>query len=182
MVVRSKFSDCDIKYNVRPDTLINPKTGRKLELDIFLPKKGIAFEFQGNQHSRYYQSFKDEVKRLWCIRNAIKLKTIWGHTLLNFCNEFGVNKKSKLYEHCEKYQQAQKYLNLKRKYKRSPHNRGKIKGAFAVKCVDYNKLQEAESEQQRYKALIKSGILPSKAKNMIDKEKINFGIKDIFRW
>ena len=40
-------------YNLRPDWLINPSTGNKLELDIFYPSLQIAIEIDGIQHGRY---------------------------------------------------------------------------------------------------------------------------------
>jgi hypothetical protein len=41
------------QYNVRPDWLKYPPTGRNLELDIYLPERHIAIEIDGVQHGRY---------------------------------------------------------------------------------------------------------------------------------
>jgi hypothetical protein len=41
------------QYSVRPDWLRNPKTGRRLELDIYCPARGFAIEVDGIQHGRF---------------------------------------------------------------------------------------------------------------------------------
>ena len=55
-------------------------TGKKMQLDIFLPKELIAFEYQGEQHyqniyaiGNWNQKEKDEEKRKLCIENEITL-------------------------------------------------------------------------------------------------------------
>lgn len=77
---------------VRPDWLANPITGRNLELDGFNPDvptrlgKGLAFEYDGVQHSEYsqhfhpkgpmefvYQTKKDSWKDMTCKEQKILL-------------------------------------------------------------------------------------------------------------
>lgn len=57
--------------SVRPDFLINPKTGRRLELDCYNSELGLALEYDGEQHSKYNKffhpkgpsQFVDQIKR-----------------------------------------------------------------------------------------------------------------------
>lgn len=57
-------------YNIRPSWLINPKTGRRLELDIYCPDRKLAIEIDGIQHGRYipgmhrdFEGFTDQQAR-----------------------------------------------------------------------------------------------------------------------
>jgi hypothetical protein len=78
--------------NVRPDWLVNPATGERLELDCYNPDivtplgKGLALEYDGIQHSQYtpyfhrhgpvefvYQTKKDSFKNLICKQKGILL-------------------------------------------------------------------------------------------------------------
>ena len=58
-----------------------PSSNRPMQLDVFIPSKSIAFEYQGKQHyedigvfspSKTYQK-RDEEKRTLCASNNIKL-------------------------------------------------------------------------------------------------------------
>ena len=56
-------------------------TGRPMELDIYLPKEKLAFEYQGEAHymdiyalgNRWRQKQRDEEKRQICLENGITL-------------------------------------------------------------------------------------------------------------
>lgn len=73
---------------VRPDFLINPETGRRLELDCYNPLLKIALEYNGEQHYRFIPYFhqsekdfekqvqRDELKKKLCEENGIKLITV----------------------------------------------------------------------------------------------------------
>lgn len=62
-----------------------PVIGTRMSLDFYLPHHGIAFEFQGRQHTEYVHHFhrdqktfdrqlaRDREKRQWCILNDIDL-------------------------------------------------------------------------------------------------------------
>ena len=80
----------------RPEWLINPLTGRKLELDCYNAKKKIAIEYQGLQHYKWPNQYnqtkdefnaavkRDEFKRLMCRKRGILLIAI-PYTVKN-CN------------------------------------------------------------------------------------------------
>lgn len=70
---RIKFIDC-----------VNPKTGRKLEFDFYLPEYNICIEYDGKQHFESIEhfggieefekiKFKDTIKNKYCIKQKIKL-------------------------------------------------------------------------------------------------------------
>jgi hypothetical protein len=57
--------------------IINPKTRKMLELDIYLPEINKAIEFNGNHwHSSDYAKYKDEQKVLQCKEKGIDLLII----------------------------------------------------------------------------------------------------------
>ena len=70
---------------------MQPTTNRPLQLDVFIPSKSLAFEYQGIQHyqevgvfnpSKSYQQ-RDEEKRNLCDSNNIKLIEVpywWNRT------------------------------------------------------------------------------------------------------
>lgn len=67
---------------IRPNWLINSKTGKKLELDGYCEELGIAFEHNGTQHYKKVKIFKtdlkytiflDNIKKQLCIDNGVKL-------------------------------------------------------------------------------------------------------------
>lgn len=72
----------------RPEFLLNPSTGRCLELDGYNRELGIAFEYQGQQHYQYVPLYhrteagfieeqgRDAVKAAICARYGIDLITI----------------------------------------------------------------------------------------------------------
>lgn len=79
----------EIRCHVRDlDELKNPKTGRNLELDFYIPSKKIAVEYHGRQHYEYvkmfhkserdlhYQKWKDNFKINACDAAGIYLITV----------------------------------------------------------------------------------------------------------
>lgn len=80
--VKKMFPTEDTYYNVRLKEILNYVTKQPLELDIYLPKKKIAFEFHGRQHKTdEYQRFKDKIKRQRCKEIGIHLFEIWTANL-----------------------------------------------------------------------------------------------------
>jgi len=55
------FPGEECQDNIWPDWLINPNTGRKLELDRYYPKLNLAFEYNGAQH--YIPSFAHDLEK-----------------------------------------------------------------------------------------------------------------------
>lgn len=67
----------EIKFNDRT-LLTNPKTGFQLELDIYIPGKNLAIEYNGDYyHSKQEVIEKDRIKQQLCEEKGIKLITIW---------------------------------------------------------------------------------------------------------
>lgn len=76
----------------RPQWLVNPTTGKRLELDGYNESLGLAFEYQGEQHSRMVRQFgmtpsrlksqrkRDAVKRKLCKKQKVTLLEI-PHTV-----------------------------------------------------------------------------------------------------
>ena len=74
--------------NKRPEWLVNPKTGRRLELDVFCPELEIAAEYNGEQHydinsiwnktEKMFQEqvYRDQIKRDLCHQKKIYLLTV----------------------------------------------------------------------------------------------------------
>ena len=57
--------------------IINPITGKFLELDIWLPKLNKAIEYNGEYwHRNKYQKYKDKIKQNFCKENNINLLVI----------------------------------------------------------------------------------------------------------
>lgn len=52
----------DVIYNVRFDFNKNPKTGKALEYDIYIPDLAFAVEYNGGFHSDPYSQYKDRIK------------------------------------------------------------------------------------------------------------------------
>lgn len=83
--LRDILEDDDIKINIRPSFLKNPKTGRALELDCYSEKFNIAVEYDGMQHRCYVpkfhsnsesfetQKYNDNLKDDLCRKNNIHL-------------------------------------------------------------------------------------------------------------
>jgi len=67
---------------VRPDWLKNPRTGKNLELDCYNEELKLAVEYNGEQHYRRvekfknnlkYTRYKDSLKKNLCAQNDIHL-------------------------------------------------------------------------------------------------------------
>jgi len=75
----------------KPDFLVNPSTGNKLEFDRYYPFENVAFEFNGPQHYRPTGRFtkrevtaqrkRDAVKRKICKDKEVALVVVHGDDL-----------------------------------------------------------------------------------------------------
>jgi hypothetical protein len=77
------------------DDCINPKTGRKLKFDFYLPKYNMCIEYDGRQHfepikrfggEKGYNStiYRDRIKNEFCVNNKIKIVRIkYNERILN---------------------------------------------------------------------------------------------------
>lgn len=68
----------NIKISCYPKWLINPKTGKKLELDFYIcSNPAVAFEVQGPHHiTDAEQIYRDKIKKELCEKNGVKLYRI----------------------------------------------------------------------------------------------------------
>jgi hypothetical protein len=72
--------------------ILNPKTGKFLELDIWLPEIKKAIEYGAEwYHRTKYQKWKDLYKQKWCKDNGIELLVIdekeWKNNRDEICNK-----------------------------------------------------------------------------------------------
>lgn len=101
-----------VEYNVRPDWLVNPRTGKNLEIDIYFPDKKVGIEVNSAFHEIRYQKLKDKFKQDKCAELGIKLYTIdHPYQIYGVAKELGVGitsmMKSKIH----------RYVNFKPKKK-----------------------------------------------------------------
>ena len=69
--------------NHYPSWLTSPQTGRRLQLDLYDPRRKIAVEIQGPTHfQNYSQILRDSYKLQSCEKNAVKLYYVrhWNKT------------------------------------------------------------------------------------------------------
>lgn len=144
-----RYKGSKILYNHRPESLRNPKTGRKLELDIYLPKKRLAYEFQGSQHANYYQSFKDEVKVAWAHKHKVKLIVVWGKDLIKTAKYFasyGCRYSDELTQKIIAYHAKTYWINKKLHLKSKGNQYAKKKARFHLKVNAMKHVQTKENE------------------------------------
>lgn len=147
-LVESRYKHTLVLFNHRPESLRNPKTNRKLELDIYLPKKRIAYEFQGSQHAWFYQSFKDEVKVVWAKRHKVKLVRVWGKDLLKTAERFaveGAKYTEELTNLLIAYHAKTYWINKRGKFKSSGNHYAQKTARFHLKVKSMRGQQIAES-------------------------------------
>lgn len=91
-LLRRKWPNEKVLYNYRPEWLINQKTGRALELDIYYPDLNYAVEVQGPHHLLIEQRTRDEIKFKVCRERGIQLDTIALKTksLKKFCTRLQI--------------------------------------------------------------------------------------------
>ena len=75
----------------RPEFLVNPASGERLELDRYYPVHRVAFEFNGQQHYAATERFggdvvaaqrqRDEVKKAICKQKGIELVVVHAEDL-----------------------------------------------------------------------------------------------------
>jgi len=98
-IVSCLFPNKEVLFEFKHPGIVSPKTGRKLELDIFVPHRKLAIEIQGAQHYRpawggdeELKNIKqrDNFKRKYCKRLQIKLIEVrddeWDGTVEQFLN------------------------------------------------------------------------------------------------
>ena len=62
--------------SIRPEWLINPKTGRRLELDLYNKSLRLSFECDGIQHSQYLPYFHKTYQRYQDMKERDILKSV----------------------------------------------------------------------------------------------------------
>jgi len=85
-IIRLLFPNNDVMSDVRFDWLVNPKTNKKLEIDIWVPYTKLAIEYDGEHHFvpvRYGGTTTAKAKenlKQQKIRDNIKNKLIFEHS------------------------------------------------------------------------------------------------------
>lgn len=148
-IAREYFKYCypseEVIYNHRPDWLKNPNTGFNLELDIYFPNMGVAFEINGAMHNLTKQIERDEIKQRLCIENQIELVSIFNIKKLLRLDKFGKDirgKNPKLYY---------KIVNYKPKKGSFGNFDKRIK--FETRSRENKAIQDKEREFNRQKIL-----------------------------
>jgi len=82
-VIARVFDGFSVQYNVSPEWLVNPATGRRLKLDRVYPEIGVAIRFQGMQARQRRSRLsdqeladerrRDEARRAVCEEHGISL-------------------------------------------------------------------------------------------------------------
>jgi hypothetical protein len=82
------FPSQRIQSGIRPHFLVNPESGRRLELDCYLPNLRLAVEYNGKQHYEFPnvfhkteadfidQIYRDNLKKSLCEQNDILLVVV----------------------------------------------------------------------------------------------------------
>lgn len=82
------------------DFIINPKTNRKLELDMYNPELKLALEYQGQQHRNYTPRFhkeyadflkqieRDNLKKIKCKEHGVELICVPDTIKLNDLQDY----------------------------------------------------------------------------------------------
>lgn len=95
--VKKCFPEFEMLNNYRGAGIINPDTMQPLEIDIYIPKLKLGFEFNGKQHMTLEtQKYRDKIKRQQCVEKGIVLITLWTASLENFLYE-------RIKKECEKH-------------------------------------------------------------------------------
>ena len=132
-------------YNYRPTWLRNPKTNKKIELDIYYPAKKIAIEVNSQFHKLKTNAGKDDVKMKVCENRGIKLFII-NHPFqaIKLSIELGSNYKvpNKLYKKMKYYKPNKRAFKFNLKYN--------------LKMERAEELQRKETEFNKRKMEIKS--------------------------
>lgn len=172
-LVKGRYKRTKILFNFRPDGLRNPKTNRKLELDIYLPKLKLAFEFQGSQHAYFYQSFKDEVKVIWANKHGIRLTNVWGKDLLKLANRFfieGAKYDADLADLITKYHAKTWWMNKRLRNKQSANHYAQKTARFHMKVRSMRRKQTQEDEFSKNKMAIRAQLKKTREKRIFSGE------------
>ena len=137
-ILKEKYPEEEVYYNYRPEWLINPPTGRRLELDIYYPNLNLAVEVQGLHHKTLDQEDRDCIKDEVCYNRNITLEKI-------------TCKKKSLRKFTKKY-------NL-----RTPKNYGAKSPRKGSKTDKYLKQTKKQIEKDRYRRAARAQMAESLA-------------------
>lgn len=149
----------EYQENYRPDWLINPETGRRLEIDIWLPDVKIGIEVQGAQHTRFIpglhrdqsdfekQKARDDYKRALCQKRGVYLYEVYSIDAIDNFLESAQEHHPNMFYHLRSKNTSLKALSYyaaeayREMHKRRGKDRQKIQGLFQKMkhiCDKYN--------------------------------------------
>lgn len=146
--IKEYFGDIRMLKDYRPYWLKNPKTNKNLEIDIYIPRFKIGFEYQGYHHfEKDDQKYRDELKRELAKKRKVYIIEVFEQDLYN--DNFIEN----LFTRCENQIKTGTINQLRNHVRGTATRKRKLERFINRKCsqitnkilygsVDFNRIDE----------------------------------------